>query len=117
LQVFRQTQGVQTGYGEPHFMKGLVLYTKEDFQAAVRRVQSNRYLDDKEVRERIRALRHFRKWVLSDTCRLQSMAAYYQGASMIEVPPCGKCDRCLAAKNTDRFSHRALQKLMQRWLY
>jgi hypothetical protein len=117
LQVFRQPQGTQTTYSEPHYMKGLVLYTKEDYHAAITRVQSNRYLDDKEVRERIRALRHFRKWILSENCRLQSLAAYYQGATMIEVPPCGKCDRCLGRRQQEKFPHRTLKKLIQRWLY
>jgi superfamily II DNA helicase RecQ len=117
LQVFRQTANMQTGYAEPHFMKGLVLYTKEDFQAAVKRLQANRHLDDEELRERMRALKHFRKWVLSESCRLQTLAAYYQGSSTIEIPPCGQCDRCRQQKYAQRFGRRTFHQFMQRWFY
>lgn len=117
LQVFRQTSGMQAGYGEPHFMKGLILYTKEDFQAAVKRLQANRQLDDEEFRERMRTLKHFRKWVLSEGCRLQTLAAYYQGSTTIEIAPCGQCDRCRQQKYAQSFGRRTLHQFMKRWLY
>lgn len=116
MQVFRQAQSRQGSYGEQHFMKGLVLYTKEDYQAALRRLQSNKTMDDHEADEKLRVLKHYRRWVLSETCRLQSLAAYYQGSTTIELPPCGTCDRCLE-KKAGKGMGSGWRKWLQRWFY
>lgn len=116
-QVFRQTSGMQAGYGEQHLMRGLVFHTKEDFQAALKRVQHSRTLDIEEIQEKTRALKHYRRWVLSEECRLQSLAAFYQGASMIELPPCGVCDRCLAKKQVKDVGEPRIHKLLKHWLF
>jgi superfamily II DNA helicase RecQ len=118
MQVFRQGQASPSAYGEAHFMKALVLYTKEDFQAALKRVQTSRALGDGEAREKISALRHYRRWVLSDPCRLQSLVANFQGASTIEMAPCGKCDRCQERRrSTNRRQSNLIQRLIQRWFF
>ena len=119
MQIFRQSQQtMQMAYGEQHLMKGLILYTKEDFEAAIRRLQANKNLDDDELHEKTRLLRHYRRWVLSEDCRLQSLTAYYQSASTVEVPPCGKCDRCLEKRSGRKKKYPLLvDKLLQRWFY
>lgn len=113
MQVFRQGAGMQGGYGDAHFMKGLIFYTKEDFEATLRRLQGNRLLDDKELREKVRALRHLRTWLLSEGCRLQTLAAFFEGSSTIELPPCGRCDRCREEKQ----GASGLRRLLARWLF
>jgi hypothetical protein len=117
IQIFRQTQAHPGAYGEAHFMKALLLYTKEDYQVALKRVQTSRNLDDGEAREKIMALRYYRRWILSETCRLQSLVAHVQGASTIEVPPCGKCDRCQERKKGKSNRPNALSRLIQRWFF
>lgn len=117
MQVFRQTDALQAGYGEQHFMRGLVFHTKEDFQAALSRLQHSRTLDLQEIQDKTRALKHYRKWVLSEECRLQSLVAYYQGASMVEIPPCGACDRCRAKSKASTTEEAPFQKLLKHWLF
>lgn len=116
-QIFRQTPGMQAGYDEQHVMRGLVFHTKEDFQAALKRVQHSRTLGIEEIQEKTRALRYYRRWVLSEECRLQSLAAFYQGASMIELPPCGVCDRCLSKKRARGSGEPRIHKLLKHWLF
>lgn len=117
MQVFRQTQSIQAGYGERHFMKGLIFHTKEDFQAGLKRLRHSRALDTGEIQNKTQALKHYRRWVLSEECRLQSLAAYYQGASMIDLPPCGVCDRCQAKTGQLAGSESVVQKLLKRWVF
>ncbi len=117
MQIFRQTQGLQTGYDEQHRVKGLIFHTKEDFQAALKRVQYSRTLDGGEIQEKTRALKHYRRWVLSEECRLQSLVAYYQGVSMIELPPCGLCDRCQAKTGRQTGEEAIVPKLLKHWLF
>lgn len=117
MQIFRQTQGLQAGYDEQHRVKGLVFHTKEDFQATLKRIQYSRALDGAEAQEKLRALKHYRRWVLSEDCRLQSLAAYYQGVSMVEIPPCGICDRCRAKAGRRTGEEAVLPKLLKHWMY
>lgn len=118
VQVFRHTQLSPVLHGTDHFMKALVLYTKEDFQAAIKRVQQSCTLDDDEAREKIQALKHFRRWVLSEHCRLQSLVAHFQGSSPLEIPPCGKCDRCLERRKGKKpMLPKSLSQLVQHWMF
>jgi len=118
MQVFRHSPASPTSYGEAHFMKALVLYTKEDFHAAAKRIQNSHALSEHEAREKILALKHFRRWVLSEHCRLQSLVSQYQGSSTVEVPPCGKCDRCLDRGRQKRsWLPRSLNRLVQQWMF
>jgi superfamily II DNA helicase RecQ len=118
MQVFRQMPSIQPGYGDEHVMKGLVLYTKEDFQAAIKRLRGNPSLHFSEMHDRLLALKHYRRWVLSEGCRLQTLVSYYQGSSTIEIPPCGHCDRCLEAQRLQS-GHRPApwQKLLRPWFF
>ncbi len=113
MQLFRQMPTNVGGFGEAHFMKALLLYTKEDYQAALKRVQTSRTLEELEIREKLLALRHYRRWVLSETCRLQSLAAFVQGASSIDLPPCGRCDRCQSRRPG---RGKRLPKVVERWV-
>ena len=112
-QLFRQTPAHVGAFGEAHFMKALLLYTKEDYLAALKRVQTSRTLEETEAREKLLALRHYRRWVLSETCRLQSLAAFAQGASSIDLPPCGRCDRCQLRRSG---RGKRLPKVVARWV-
>lgn len=116
-QVFRQTQAMQAGYGDQHFMKGLIFHTKEDYQAGLRRLRHSRALDETEVQSKTQALKHYRQWVLSEECRLQSLMAYYQGVSVIELPPCGVCDRCQAKVGKANGKDPVFHKLLKRWIF
>ena len=117
-QIFRYAQERPEAYGEAHFMKALIYYTKEDYQAALKRVQSSRALDEDETREKLLALRHFRRWVLSESCRLQSLAALIQGVSTIEIAPCSKCDCCRARskQNQPGGLRQLFRKVLRRWM-
>jgi superfamily II DNA helicase RecQ len=117
MQVFRQAQSIQAGYGQQHFMKGIIFHTKEDYQASLKRLRYSRALDETEVLSKNHALKHYRHWVLSEDCRLQSLAAYYQGASVIELPPCGACDRCQANQGKASTREPVYQKLLKRWIF
>jgi len=118
VQIFRHTNLTPTDSRDARFMKALVLYTKEDFQAAMKRVQQSRSLDDAEAREKILALKHFRRWVLSEPCRLQSLAALFQSVSSLDVPPCGKCDRCLEKRQGKKqWLPKSLGKLVRNWMF
>jgi superfamily II DNA helicase RecQ len=118
VQVFRHTTATPSTYESTHFMKALVLYTKEDFQAAIKRVQHSRTLDDGEMREKIHALKQFRRWVLSEPCRLHSLAALFQGAHSLEVLACGKCDRCLERRMGKKvWLPKPLGQLVQKWMF
>ncbi len=117
MQIFRQVQAIQSGYGEQHFMKALIFHTKEDFQSALKRLQHSRALDAAEIQDKIRVLRHYRRWVLSEHCRLQSLLAFYQGVSIVEMPPCGLCDRCLSNGGKRSQDESTVQRLLKRWFY
>jgi hypothetical protein len=94
VQVFRQSPITQS-HSERHHLKALVLHTKEDLEAAHQRLRGNPYLGPGAMSERHQALERYREWVLSDACRLQSLAGYYEGADAGLIPPCGCCDCCL----------------------
>lgn len=117
MQVFRQAQSMQAGYGRQHLMKGIIFHTKEDYQASLKRLRYSRVLDEAEVLSKNQTLKHYRHWVLSEDCRLQSLAAYYQGASVIELPPCGACDRCQANQGKASTREPVLRKLLKRWIF
>jgi hypothetical protein len=117
MQIFRQVQAIQSGYGEQHFMKALIFHTKEDFQGALKRLQHSRALDAAEIQDKIRVLKHYRRWVLSEHCRLQSLLAFYQGTSIVEMLPCGLCDRCLSNGGKRSQDESTVQRLLKRWFY
>ncbi|WP_373532316.1 hypothetical protein [Vampirovibrio sp.] len=117
MQVFRQTQSMQAAYGQQHVMKGLIFHTKEDYQASLKRLRYSRALDEAEVQSKSHALKHYRHWALSENCRLQSLAAYYQGASVIELPPCRVCDRCQANQGKAVASEPVFRKLIKHWIF
>lgn len=113
MQVFRQPQELPPGLGKAPLNRALVLYTREDYQAAFDRLQSNHYLEPEELDERAQGLRHFRQWVLSESCRLQSLAAYYHGGVETTLSPCGFCDRCLEARQGGKF----IRRVLKRWFF
>lgn len=117
VQVFRHVSfSPAAPQGQP--MKALVLYTKEDFQAAVKRVQGSRTLGDDEIREKLIALKQFRRWVLSESCRLQSLVAHFQGSRSENVQPCGKCDRCQEQRSGKKpLLPKSLSQLVQHWMF
>ncbi len=79
--------------------RALILYTKEDYLDAVTRLRQSTVLSFAESHERVLRLKHFRRWVLSPTCRLQTLIAYYQGSANVTFAPCGRCDRCREASS------------------
>ncbi len=123
IQVFRQTESLVSGYGLQHLTRGLVLHTREDWETALRRLNSNRYLNEEEIRQRTAALKKYREWVLSPECRLQAMFALMQDpASSAEsggllLPPCGQCDRCREAAQPKRSADQWVRRTFQQWLY
>lgn len=118
MQLFRQLPAMKPGYGESHFMKALILYTKEDFEVTLQRLRHNRALEFAEMHDRVLALKHYRRWILSDECRLQSLVSYYQGSSTIDLPPCGQCDRCIERHQAEAGRKKPFfQKWLKPWLY
>lgn len=127
MQVFRLSPSTQTGsaYGGPPdreeiglLLHALVLYTKEDFLLALRRIQNNPHLDEEELQARIQALQRYRQWILSEECRLRTLKAFYfdeDGTAEVagDMPSCGRCDRCLAGHR--RFP--AVQRLLQHFFF
>ncbi len=110
----RESMAQQTPDAPEHPRRqGLVFHTREDFQDALKRLQFSRKLDLNEIQEHMTALKHYRCWILSDGCRLQSLAAYLQGTSTIEVPSCGCCDRC-TEKQT---AWPVLRRWLRRWCF
>lgn len=117
LQVFRQCHSKHGNYLKTPDMKALALYSKEDYVSAIKRLQNNQNLENMEFREKLSALKHYRKWVLSPGCRIQTLAAYYEGSTTTEIPPCGHCSWCVSQLHTARFGSRFVQRILQHWLF
>lgn len=93
-------------------LQSLILYTKEDFNLALQRLRHNRRLDFTAMHDRSLALKRYRRWTLSEGCRLKNLLAWRQGQDVAGVPPCGHCDQCLSP---DRLY--PLYKLLRHWLF
>lgn len=89
----------------------LMLHVRDDYNMALDRLYAERQAGSTTLEERGGALQHYRRWLFSEACRLQTLVAYYQGTSSVSVPPCGGCDRCLPNEAT------WLQKTLKHWLY
>jgi ATP-dependent DNA helicase RecQ len=111
MQVFRQPAEKRFLDAKP--LKARLYYTKEDFTTALRPFRPEVAGDSREAAEKLQALRKYRHWVLDETCRLQSAAAYLQGTSPYQTDLCGHCDRCLEVHNL----RWKLQQTFQNWLY
>ncbi len=83
-------------------LEGTVLYTKEDYQWALRRFVSKSHdAGDQErgayerfKKAQVSALKKVRSWVLSNDCRYRSLVAHWQGVEEMNLPDCGYCDWC-----------------------
>lgn len=97
-------------------IEGVILYTKEDYHALVKRIQSHAqtpppksrhatspkpepHPPDVRVKQRpeelqLKELIKVRQWILSPECRRQSLLDYWNAADADILPPCGTCDRC-----------------------
>jgi superfamily II DNA helicase RecQ len=116
VQIFRQLTTSQAGYDPSHGMKAMLLHTKEDYHMAMQRLRASQSLDFTEMHDRLLALKHYRRWLFSEGCRLQTLVAYYEGSTQIEVPPCERCDRCQEARYA-RSRFTPVRRLVQRWLF
>jgi hypothetical protein len=100
----------------PFGMQGVMLYTREDFQRVMNRLRRQRSENSNNTQppdftalhERILALKRYRKWVLSQECRLKTLLAYYQPDAAEAMASCGHCDRCIAEEHT---KHTAFDKI------
>ena len=72
-----------------------LLYTKEDHQFQLSRWRRLSESSPEEAQARVLALKRYRQWVLSQSCRRQTLAAYLSDRILAEVTPCGVCDRCV----------------------
>lgn len=95
----------------PARVEGLILHTRDDYYTALDRLLASPLESGRSQEDKAAALQHYRRWLFSAECRLQTLVAYYQGTSSVEVPPCGGCDRCRPRRES------WLQKTLRRWLY
>lgn len=109
MQIFRQPAEKRPPNIRP--VQCRIYHTREDFTAAVKRANPQYAQGDES--EKLRALGHYRKWIMDETCRIQSAASFLKGGPALNISPCGRCDRCL---ETGRFS-RKLRKALENWLY
>lgn len=117
VQVFRQSPMTQGSHGEHHHLKALILHTREDLEAAHHRLRGNPYLGPGALNERHHALGRYREWVLSEACRLQTLAGYYEGADAGLIPPCGRCDCCLESAIEGNSIPRRIRHAVRRWVF
>ncbi len=75
-------------------ISGWFLHSREDFFQQLNRLRSWEGEADGIKHQRVLALKKFRHWVLSKSCRHQSLVSFYQGQPQSDLPPCGVCDRC-----------------------
>lgn len=98
-------------------VEGWFLYTREDYEISLKRTQllgTSRYaVSAGFLDRRLQGLKRYRRWVLSESCRLQSLVAFAQGADRVSLPPCGRCDRC---REPNTFPNR-IRRLFKYWLY
>lgn len=115
IQVFRQPQESNPNAPrDEHPMKALIFHTKEDYQHALQRLQSiASHTARADLAEQVHALRTVRRWILSDTCRLQSLSAYYQGTVLDDFPTCGRCDRCLESPSR----RGRIRRWLRQWFF
>lgn len=111
MQVFRQPS--DKAFLEASPIKVRIYYTREDFQSALLQLKPRHTSELAEPSEKLWALRCYREWVLSETCRLQSLDAHLQGSKTSELAPCGRCDRCTEVQDL----RWKLQRFLQNWLY
>lgn len=105
----------QVPEGDPTRVEGHLLYTKEDYQAAFRRIsyEAQRKLGGRESPDQqARLLKAVRAWVLSEDCRIQSLMALGYIGAPLDVAECGSCDRCLAPSNGG-----FLRRIVKQWVY
>jgi hypothetical protein len=93
-------------------LQSLILYTKEDFHRALHRLRYDRKLDFTTLHERSLALKRYRRWILSEGCRLQTLFIWHQGSEPAVIPPCGHCDYCLSPSRPHPFF-----QLVRRWFF
>lgn len=86
-------------------VEGTILYTREDYQ-----LHRSRLGEDET--EQLLALDRFRRWVLSGSCRKQSIVAYVFPDHVAEVAACGRCDRCVRYRGRTPFYRKLLERLL-----
>ena len=111
MHAFRQPSEKQALGMQPFRVR--LYHTREDFMVAMNRFKLKQLLETPEMIESMKNLKLYRNWVLDTQCRLQSAVAYSQGASVLEMPPCGRCDRCT---ETHDFRWK-VQETFKNWLY
>ncbi len=100
---------------DPTEVEGHLIYTKEDYEAALRRInyEVQQELGTRESpRQQVRLLKEVRTWSLSEDCRFQTLIALWHGGDPGEVAECGWCDRCLATSNGG-----FLRRMIKQWVY
>jgi superfamily II DNA helicase RecQ len=93
-------------------LKGLLLYTREDYSQALQKIRHNQALQPQERQAQSLALRRYRHWILSPNCRLLSLLQLTLDDTD-NLLPCGRCDRC---QNSPQTPQSQLIQLVQRVL-
>ncbi len=98
-------------------MQGLVYHTKEDYLAGLKRLQYSHSLSAEEVYAKTQSLKQYRRWVLSQGCRLLSLIAYLHGTTQIKIGPCGRCDQCVGSTRGWKGDWSRLPRVLKQWIF